>query len=157
MKDHEAYYGSLAPQRINSEDLFGELSPRTLISLNDISETLLLGQDRVIQKEGFVSRVFILATGYAQASFRNLLNEKTMSFLLRPGELIGFHETITRCFTLVNVRTVSPCKLTSIKREPLIELLQSDPEMCFQFVETLAAEIDDTYNSMHQALATDLS
>ena len=121
-----------------ADDLFCDLTPKSLKSLDKIKQTKQFEKDVCFFSSGEIPRCFyILRKGKAQL----LLNDIHIVRLIEPNEILGLTVMIADMPCETDAETITPCICEFIKREDFIRFLRNEPEVSFRLVRMLGLHL----------------
>lgn len=118
-----------------ADNLFCDLTPESLESLDKIKQTKQFQKGRHLFSEGdFPCRIYILRKGKAQILFNDKTNDMIISRLIQCDEILGLTEAILNLPYETETRTATPCIVEYIGRDEFIKFLHSEPDVCFRLL-----------------------
>lgn len=147
--EHHAVFGCLRQRPLFAKELFGAIAPSVKFALDEITTTIRFEENRLVVAAGDYCGIYVLIDGNAKARFFNHLNQRFVIFHILRDEIFGLPETITNSRAKMSLSTVSPCSFNLIDRKGLLNLLSTQPEICYRIIEKFSISLRDAYRTMN--------
>jgi CRP/FNR family transcriptional regulator, cyclic AMP receptor protein len=132
---------------LRSENFFCALPHESLSAFNQIKHAMVFPERAVIFVEGQTPRgVFMLCQGQAKLSTTSREGKAFILRIVRPGEVLGMHATVTGRPYELTVETMQPCQLNFVSRKDFLLFLKEHGNACLQAAQHLSRDCQDAYN-----------
>jgi CRP-like cAMP-binding protein len=130
----------------SADDLFGDLTPESLESLNKIKQTKRLRKGMCLFSPGdSPGGIYLLREGRAQLLLNVGSSGEHFARLIEPNVLLGLTETFAGQPFETRAETITPCLFEFIERADFVQFLQEEPQVCFRLAQVLALNLQKTY------------
>jgi CRP/FNR family transcriptional regulator, cyclic AMP receptor protein len=127
---------------ISSDNLFYDLSPKTLQSLSLIRHSRHFQKGtRLFTKGESPDGVYILLKGQAQLFLDVDSTNRNFARLVEANEMLGLIEVLADLRYKTSAETITPCVFEFIGREDFIDFLRTEKEVCFRLAQLLGLNI----------------
>jgi len=152
--EHLAVFGCLRQGRLFADELFGAIPLRAKSALEEITKQVQFEAGCQVVGEGEACGIYVLIDGNANARLFNHLNERIITFRIKRNEIFGLPEAIANSHSIMSLITLSRCRFNLIDRDGLVELLSSEPEICFRIIKKFSLNLSKSYRSMNDVLGS---
>lgn len=133
-------------QPLADETLFSCLSNKTLSSLKKIRQKTRLQKGQKIFSCGEVPRrIYIIINGQAKL-YSNFENVERDIRLIHEHEIIGLNESLGNFKYETTAETLTVCECDYIRRDELLDFLNSQPEVCFHLLGLMGKNLQKNYH-----------
>lgn len=127
---------------ISSDNLFYNLSPKTLQSLSLIKHAAYFQKGaRLFTKGDSPEGIYILLKGQAQLLLEVDSNNRNFARFAEANEMLGLIEVLADIPYKTSAETITSCTFEFIGREDFIDLLRTEKEVCFRLARLLGLNI----------------
>jgi CRP/FNR family transcriptional regulator, cyclic AMP receptor protein len=138
-----------------TEGFFCGLSPNALQSLNEVSLRSTLPAGAILFVEGQSPRgMFILCSGRVNLSTTSREGKILILKTAEPGEALGLSASVSGVGYESTAETSTPCQLSFVDRNRLLELMQSDTEIGSNAAQCLSRDYQSAYRDIHDLVLT---
>lgn len=121
------------------EGFFCDLSPEGLKAFEAIKYTTAYPGGAVLFVEGQTAQgVFLLCKGRVKLSMTSSEGKTLILRIVRPGEVLGMHATVSETTYQATAETLEPCQVNFIKREDFLRLLREHGEASIHAAQQLS-------------------
>jgi CRP-like cAMP-binding protein len=113
--------------------------------------TSLLKQDGLVKKEQAnkvlfqrgenALGVFVVLSGTVELSLGNERSRQSINRTMGPGTILGLPAAVSEEPYSMTATTLESCELIFVRRETIVHLLSSDPQLAMPLLQTLAHEV----------------
>ncbi len=134
---------------------FCGLSQSALLALNEISHKSALPPGAILFVEGQSPRgAFVLCSGRVNLSTTSREGKILILKTAEAGEALGLSATISGVGYESTAETSSPCQLSFLDRNHLLELMQSHSEVSAHAAQCLSRDYQSAYRDIHDLVLT---
>jgi len=121
------------------EGFFCDLSPAGVKAFEAIKYTTAYPAGAVLFVEGQSAQgVFLLCKGRIKLSMTSSEGKSLILRIIRPGQLMGLHATVSDTTYQATAETLEPCQINFIKRDDFLHLLRDHGEASIHAAEQLS-------------------
>jgi CRP/FNR family cyclic AMP-dependent transcriptional regulator len=103
----------------------------------------------ILFMEGDVPRgVHVVLKGHVKLTVSSREGRVLIIRIIDPGEVLGLHNCITGAPYEMTAQTLQPCRVNFVKREDLLRMLRSHPEVCLSATRRLSQTCHDAYSQV---------
>jgi CRP/FNR family transcriptional regulator len=138
-----------------TQGFFCGLSPTALRLLNEVSHKSALPTGAILFVEGQSPRgMFILCSGKVNLSTTSREGKILILKTAEAGEALGLSATISGVGYESTAETSTPCQLSFVDRNHLLELMQSYTEVGSHAAQCLSRDYQSAYRDIHDLVLT---
>lgn len=138
-----------------TQGFFCGLSPTALQLLNEVSHKSTLPAGAILFVEGQSPRgMFILCSGSVNLSTTSREGKILILKTAEAGEALGLSAAISGVGYESTAETSSPCQLSFVDRNHLLELIQSHTEVGSHAAQCLSRDYQSAYRDIHDLVLT---
>jgi CRP/FNR family transcriptional regulator, cyclic AMP receptor protein len=124
-------------------------------ALNQVSHKSALPAGAVLFVEGQAPRgVFIVCSGRVNLSTTSREGKILILKTAEPGEVLGLSAAISGAGYETTAETATPCQLSFVDRQHLLELMQSFPEIGIRTAQFLSRDFQSAYRDIRDLVLT---
>lgn len=141
--------------KVRAEQIFSDLPPAALHSLDSITYLTAYAKGAVLFAEGQVPRgIFLLCKGRVKLSICASDGKTLMLKIAEPGEVLGLSAAVSGQAYELTAETIDPCHVNFVKRDDFLRFLGEYSEACFR----VAEQLSEKYNvACHEVRSLGLS
>ena len=145
----------VTPEMLAEFDLFKEVSKDTLKEVTAISQTIKVGKDDYVFREGEkADQLHLLVSGSIalRVNLTSRPDSVTVSFVNRPHQTLGWSGVVTPNHYTASAFCEEDSELVAIPSDKFMKILNLHPEDGFKVMLRITAVISDRLRNSRQAL-----
>ena len=140
------------------EDFFCDFSESTLQTWDAVSHKNTLPAGAVLFVEGQAPRgMFVLCSGRVNLSTTSKEGKLLLLKTAKPGEALGLSASIAGLGYEVTAETATPCQVSFVDRNHVLELMQTHSEFGMQAARCLSRGFHEAYRDIHNLMLSKTS
>ena len=145
----------ITPEMLAEFDLFKNVSKDTLKAVADISETVKVGKDEYVFREGEkADKLHLLVSGSIalRVNLTSRPDSVTVSFINRPHQTLGWSGVVAPNHYTASALCEEDSELIVIPSDKFMQILDRHPEAGYRVMLRITSIISDRLRNSRQAL-----
>lgn len=145
----------ITPEMLAEFDLFKDISKDALNEVAAISETIKVGKDGFVFREGEkADKLHLLVSGSIalRVNLTSRPDSVTVSFVNRPHQTLGWSGVVTPNHYTASAFCEEDSELVAIPSEQFLKILDKHPEAGYKIMHRITTIISDRLRNSRQAL-----
>ena len=145
----------ITPEMLAEFDLFKDVSKDTLKAIADVSETVKVGKDGYVFREGEkADKLHLLVSGSIalRVNLTSRPDSVTVSFINRPHQTLGWSGVVAPNHYTASALCEEDSELIVIPSDKFMQILDRHPEAGYRIMLRITSIISDRLRNSRQAL-----